>query len=64
MSNLKFIFRADRTNVGDWWCPPWRYFPFRPAMIGDIVDSKFKINETDILLVGGGGLGNDFFGST
>jgi len=61
MSNLKFIFRADRTNVGDWWCPPWRYFPFRPATIGDILDSKFKINETDILLVGGGGLGSDFF---
>ena len=61
MSKLKFIFRADNTNVGDWWCPPWRYFPFKPGIVGDILDSKFQIDETDTLLVGGGGLGNEFF---
>lgn len=61
MSKLKFIFRADNTNVGDWWCPPWRYFPFKPGIVGDILDSKFQIDETDTLLVGGGGLGSEFF---
>ena len=61
MSDLKFIFRADNTNVGDWWCPPWKYFPFKPGVLGDILNPKFEINETDILLVGGGGLGNEFF---
>ena len=61
MSQLKFIFRSDNSNVGDWWCPPWRYFPFKPGTVGDILDPNFEIKETDILLVGGGGLGNEFF---
>ena len=61
MSNLKFLFRADNTNVGDWWCPPFKYFPFKPAAIGDILDPQFTIDKSDILIMGGGGIGNEFF---
>ena len=61
MTDLKFIFRADRTNVGDWWCPPWKYFPFKPFVVADILNQEFKISEKDIIVLGGGGLGNEFF---
>ena len=61
MTSLKFIFRADSSNVGDWWCPPWRYFTFKPAVIGDILDSNFTVTDSDTLVVGGGGLGSEFF---
>ena len=61
MTDLKFVFRADKTNVGDWWCPPWRYFPFKPGVAGDILNPEFKINESDILIMGGGALGSEFF---
>lgn len=61
MSQLKFIFRADNTNVGDWWCPPFRYFPFKPSAIGDILNSEFEIKKTDTLIIGGGGIGSEFF---
>ena len=61
MSKLKFLFRADSTNVGDWWCPPFRYFRFRPHAVGDILDPSFSLSETDILILGGGGLGTEFF---
>jgi len=60
-TNLKFIFRVDKKNVGDWWCPPWRYFQFKPGIAGDILNPEFKINETDILILGGGGIGSEFF---
>ena len=61
MSGLKFLFRADQTNVGDWWCPPFRYFPFKPASISDLIDKSSEINEKDILILGGGGIGSPFF---
>ena len=61
MSQLKFIFRADRTNVGDWACPPFKYFPFKPFQIGDILDEKFSIRQDDIVIIGGGGIGTNFF---
>ena len=61
MTSLKFIFRADKTNVGDWWCPPFRYFPFKPSVIGDILDQSFSLENTKTLILGGGGIGSDFF---
>ena len=61
IGQLKFIFRADNTNVGDWWCPPFRYFPFKPSAIGDILNSEFEIKKTDTLIIGGGGIGSEFF---
>lgn len=60
MANLNFIFRADNTNVGDWWCPPFRYFPFRPANIFDILNEDIKLDKNDIIILGGGGLGSEF----
>lgn len=61
MSYIKFLFRADNTNVGDWWCPPWKFFPFKPGTVNDIADVNCKITNTDILIVGGGGLGSEHF---
>ena len=61
MTNLKFIFRADNSNVGDWHCGPFLYFPFRPHIIGDILDTNFNLSKDDILILGGGGLGSNFF---
>lgn len=61
MSNLHFLFRADSSNVGDWWCPPFKYFPFRPAKATDIINENFKCDKNDILILGGGGIGNKFF---
>ena len=57
------IFRADPSNVGDAFCPPFIYFPFKDKRYVDIVN----INETtifgmyEIIILGGGGLGRDFF---
>lgn len=59
MTQLKFIFRADKANVGDWFSPPFRYFPFKKYKIFDIYDDSFVINESDIVIVGGGGIGTE-----
>jgi len=61
MKQIKFIFRADSTNCGDWWCPPFRYFPFRPGVAGDIFDSEFKVENSDTVILGGGGIGSPTF---
>lgn len=61
MTNLKFMFRADRTNVGDWWCHPSKFFKFKPAPIGDILNPQYNLDDTDVLIMGGGGIGADFF---
>jgi len=59
---MKYVFRADNTNVGDWWSPPWKYFDFHgSASIYDILDTTANIRRTDTLLIGGGGLGAEFF---
>lgn len=63
MSELSFLFRADKTNVGDWYCPPFRYFQFKPFLVGDILDQKFNLNSSKTVIVGGGGLGQPFFQS-
>ncbi len=55
------IYRADETNVGDWWSPPGRYFPFKPAPIFDILNSEVIPNDNSLYIVGGGGLGREFF---
>jgi len=44
-NQLKFLFRADKTNVGDWVCPPFHYFPFRPNFIGDVINIKKPHSE-------------------
>ena len=61
MSNISFLFRADNKNVGDWWCPPFRYFPFKPGNIGDVLNINFNLSDTSILIIGGGGIGSEYF---
>ena len=61
MSSLKFIYRKDKNNVGDWFCSPVRYFSFRPNLVGDLTDNKFRIDKGDTIILGGGGLGRDYF---
>ena len=60
-NDLAFIFRADRQNVGDWFCSPYRYFPFRPANRFDICNPDIPLNNYRSFILGGGGLGAPFF---
>ena len=60
------IFRADKTNVGDAYCPPFRYFPFKEKKYIDILalNSNFEGNvfsNNELVIFGGGGLGKNFF---
>jgi len=55
------IFRADPTNAGDWWSPPFRYFPFKPGKVFDILSWKDIPDIEEACIVGGGGLGREFF---
>ena len=55
------IHRLDNTNVGDWWSPPGRYFPFKPSPVVDIISSEQIPNNQGVYIVGGGGLGRPFF---
>ena len=57
----KNIFRADKNNVGDWWAPPFRYFPFSSHSFHDLVDFSPHKDEEGVFIVGGGGLGRDGF---
>ncbi len=61
MTTLKFVFRPDKKNVGDWWSPPFRYFPFKPAQVIDILNPSNIFAQTDTIIMGGGGLGRESF---
>jgi len=55
--DITHIFRADPTNVGDWYCPPFRYLPlFSSHNIVDIFRIQNNSPLSYILLIGGGGL--------
>ena len=60
-TTLKFVFRPDKRNVGDWWSPPFRYFPFKPAQVIDILNPSNIFAQTDTIIMGGGGLGRESF---
>ena len=60
---MAFVFRADDTNVGDWYSPPFRYFPFKPNRVFDILDRAADLSKERVVVVGGGGLGRTFFRS-
>ena len=49
------VFRADVSNVGDWYCAPIRYFPFGDASQTDILTVDPATLNADVV-VGGGGL--------
>ncbi|RZJ79717.1 MAG: hypothetical protein EON88_32725 [Brevundimonas sp.] len=55
MTRAGQVFRADETNVGDWWCPPSRYFDLQDPAVGDIKDLDLE-TLADHVVVGGGGL--------
>ena len=55
------VFRADPTNVGDWWSPPARYFKLGDVECIDIIKSERVRNLRGTVIVGGGGLGRPFF---
>lgn len=56
------IYRSDQTNAGDWWSAPFRYFPFRPTEVLDIMNlQSVPAREGDCVIVGGGGLGRETF---
>jgi hypothetical protein len=57
------IFRADPTNVGDAFCPPFIYFPFKNKRYIDIlnINQNTTFHRDEIIIVGGGGLGKEFF---
>ena len=61
MNIIQFLFRADKTNVGDWWCSPRRYFPFKPNNVGDITNVSIPLENVKTLIIGGGGIGSNFF---
>lgn len=48
------IYRRDKTNVGDWYCAPCRYFQL-PDTEGDILDLD-NVSLAPHVIVGGGGL--------
>ena len=58
---MAHVFRTDNTNIGDWYCPPFRYFPFKPSQVFDILDEQQKYLSEDIIILGGGSLGREFF---
>lgn len=58
---IHFIFRADKTNTGDWWSLPTRYFGFEEFKVWDILALPRNFDREDILIIGGGGLGADYF---
>lgn len=57
------IFRADFTNVGDAFSPPFIYFPFKDKRYVDILnlDHNTKFDNGEAIIIGGGGLGREFF---
>jgi hypothetical protein len=50
------IFRSDRTNVGDWFCSPDRYFPELKGNRQDIIEIETAPTLDGHIILGGGGL--------
>lgn len=51
---LTALYRADSTNVGDWYCPPHRYFDLKTDAEADIIDFNPQTGSGSIILGGGG----------
>ena len=43
MNQSKFIINSINENVFDWWCPLFKYIPFKPSVLGDALNPKFVI---------------------
>jgi hypothetical protein len=57
---IRNIFRKDPTNVGDWYCTPFRYFPLGDQPAADVYEEPL-VEEGDTVVVGGGGLISENF---
>jgi hypothetical protein len=57
------VFRQDAGNVGDWHCPPLRYFPFADTVAADILDLDFERLGRHVVVGGGGLLAKSFHAS-
>ena len=62
-ARLRFVHRIDPRNVGDLFCGPYRYFPFRSHSLSDIFEFGAipRDLENEIIVLGGGGLGKSTF---
>lgn len=54
------VFRTDETNVGDWYCAPYRYFDFPNKATADILDVSPEHLAPDVVLGGGGLIAKTF----
>jgi hypothetical protein len=58
--SLSHVFRADKSNVGDWFCPPFRYFSFPGTHTADVLPLDTAPLQPHVLLGGGGLLAQTF----
>jgi len=49
------LHRKDKTNIGDYWCNPSRYFKFKNLHSEELIHNN-SLTSDDALIVGGGGL--------
>lgn len=58
---MAYFHRLDDKNVGDLFCAPYLYFDDFPGPIYDIFDKTAELSHEKLVIVGGGGLGRNFF---
>jgi hypothetical protein len=58
--SLTHIFRIDPSNVGDWFCPPFRYFSFPESYAVDILPINTEQISSHVILGGGGLIAKTF----
>lgn len=56
------VFRADQTNVGDWYCAPQRYFPALAGAQADILAVDHDQLRGHVVVGGGGLIAKTFAG--
>ncbi|HEX8913702.1 MAG TPA: hypothetical protein VF796_15185 [Humisphaera sp.] len=56
------LHNRDRGNIGDWECAPANYFPDLIGRVGHLADARAEDLRGNDVILGGGGLLNDFFG--
>lgn len=54
--DIASVFRYDTTNVGDFYCPPFRYFDMGSYRSVDIMNLQDVATLPQNLIIGGGGL--------
>jgi hypothetical protein len=59
--SIAYLYRRDDRNAGDTFCAPHLYFDLPPGAVMDIFETPDEIDDSRVLIVGGGGLGRKFF---